>query len=46
VWEQSVEQNALYTVKVTEFLEKHLPNIPVIAALGNHEFFPVNVMKI
>ena len=46
VWEQSVEQNAFYTVKVTEFLEKHLPNIPVISALGNHEFFPVNVMKI
>lgn len=31
---------------MTEFLEEHLPKIPVISALGNHEFFPVNVMSI
>lgn len=46
VWKQSVVKNALYTVKMTEFLEEHLPEIPVISALGNHEFFPVNVMEI
>jgi len=39
-------KNALYTVKMTEFLEENLPNIPVISALGNHEFYPVNVMEI
>jgi len=31
---------------MTEFLEKNLPDIPVLSALGNHEFFPVNVMNI
>lgn len=46
VWEQSVQENAIYTIKITEYLERHLPDLPVMAALGNHEFFPVNVMSI
>ena len=45
VWEQSYYANALYTEKVTEFLRTHLPGVPVFGALGNHEFYPVNVMS-
>jgi len=28
-----------------EIIKKNLPDIPVLSALGNHEFFPVNVMN-
>ena len=45
VWEQSTYANALYTERVFEFLEHNLPGVPVFGALGNHEFYPVNVMS-
>ena len=45
IWQQSVEKNTVYTKKITEFINEHAPDIPVIAALGNHEFYPVNVMS-
>ena len=45
VWEQSIDDNVIYTKEITQFLETHMPDVPVMAALGNHEFYPVNVMS-
>ncbi|CAI2362134.1 unnamed protein product [Moneuplotes crassus] len=45
IWNQTVERNALYATKISEFLQVHLPDVPVFPTPGNHEFFPVNVMS-
>ena len=45
IWNQSISKNAEYSIKVSEFLQDHLPNVPVFPTPGNHEFFPVNVMN-
>ena len=35
----------MYTIEISKFLDDNLPNIPVVAVPGNHEFYPVNVME-
>jgi sphingomyelin phosphodiesterase len=45
IWNQSIHDNTMYTIKTSEFLDKHMPEIPVVAVPGNHEFYPVNVMS-
>jgi sphingomyelin phosphodiesterase len=45
IWNQSVKENVEYTVKISEWLQTHLDGVPVFPVPGNHEFYPVNVMK-
>ena len=45
IWNQTAHKNADYTIKITDWMIEHWPEIPVFAVPGNHEFFPVNVMK-
>ena len=45
IWNQTAHKNAEYTIKISEWLQKHLGDIPVFPTPGNHEFFPVNAMN-
>ena len=45
IWNQTAHKNADYTIQMTDWMFEHWPEIPVFAVPGNHEFFPVNVMK-
>ena len=45
IWNQTAHKNAGYTIVMTNWIKKHWGDIPVFATLGNHEFFPVNVMR-
>lgn len=45
IWNQTIHKNIMYTIEISEFLDNHLKNIPVVAVPGNHEFYPVNVME-
>jgi len=45
VWNQTIHKNIMYTVEISKFLDDNMPEIPVVAVPGNHEFYPVNVME-
>lgn len=45
IWNQTIHKNIMYTIEISKFLDDNLPNIPVVAVPGNHEFYPVNVME-
>eukprot|EP00344_Euplotes_crassus_P003509 CAMPEP_0197000176 /NCGR_PEP_ID=MMETSP1380-20130617/5180_1 /TAXON_ID=5936 /ORGANISM="Euplotes crassus, Strain CT5" /LENGTH=434 /DNA_ID=CAMNT_0042417371 /DNA_START=534 /DNA_END=1838 /DNA_ORIENTATION=+ len=45
IWNQTSHENSDYTVKISEWLQEHLGDIPVYPTPGNHEFFPVNAMS-
>lgn len=45
VWNQTAHKNADYTIKITQWIQKNWGDIPVFPTMGNHEFFPVNVMN-
>ncbi|CAL4059731.1 unnamed protein product [Meganyctiphanes norvegica] len=42
VWDQTRDSNMAALNLTTSLLYKHFPDIPVLAALGNHEAVPVN----
>jgi sphingomyelin phosphodiesterase len=43
IWQQSQSYNLNFTVMLTEKMAKAAPRAKIIAAMGNHESFPVNV---
>ena len=45
IWNQSAHKNAAYTIKISEWMDKHLKGVPIFPTPGNHEFFPVNSMS-
>jgi sphingomyelin phosphodiesterase len=45
VWNQTVEDNTRYTIEVTKYYNEHLPGLPIVPSLGNHEFYPCNLMS-
>lgn len=45
IWNQTAYKNADYTIQITNWIKKHWGEIPVFPAPGNHEFYPVNVMR-
>ena len=45
IWNQSAHKNSEYTIQMTDWIKEHWGEIPVFATTGNHEFFPVNVMR-
>lgn len=45
IWNQTSHENSDYTVRISEWLQEHLGDVPVYPTPGNHEFFPVNAMS-
>lgn len=43
IWNQTNHKNTEATIKITEFIKAHWPEMPVFVSTGNHEFYPVNV---
>ena len=41
-WEQTVNQSLRNTVAISEYIQKHMPDLPVFPIHGNHEFTPTN----
>ena len=44
-WNQTQQLCIDYTLKITGFMQEHIPDIPVLPVPGNHEYFPVSVSE-